>query len=339
MPRALVTGGTGFLGAHLADALARSGYDVRTFDVAPPAPGAVHEFVHGDVRDAEAVREATRGCDVVVDNAALVPVSRSSLAQYREVNVAGCSNVLDAAEAEGAYVLHISSSSIYGVVKPKDLPVTGDTPLAPIETYGQSKTEAEELVENRRRDDFPIASLRPRALMGPGRLGIFDIMFTRIRAQKRVPLLGAGNTVQLCHVDDFCGAAIAAIEQRSAGTYNIAAEDFSPRIRDDLEAMIAAVGSTSKIVPVPVLAARTLLPPLAAAGLVPFTAWHWRGAPSSFWCEVSDAKRDLGWQPTRSNVESLVDAYAHFLERSASDDEGSLHSKPLGGPLARLLRG
>lgn len=338
MARALVTGGTGFLGSHLADALARAGYEIRTLDVNPPAgDGARHEFVRGDVRDAETLRAAARGCEVVVDNAALVPVSRSSLAEYRAVNVAGCANTVDAAQAEGAFLLHISSSAIYGI--PKDLPVTLTTPVEPVETYGRSKAEAERLVDGRRRDDFPIASLRPRALMGPGRLGIFDVMFSRIRAGKRVPLLGAGNTVQLCHVDDFCSAAVAAIEQRSSGTYNIAAEEFSQTIREDLETMIAAVGSPSKVQPVPVLAARTLLPPLALMGLVPFTAWHWRAAPASFWCEVSDAKRELGWQPEHSNVGALIDSYEHYVNRSSSEADGSLHSSPLGGPLARLLRG
>jgi nucleoside-diphosphate-sugar epimerase len=339
VPRALVTGGTGFLGGHLADALARAGYQVRTLDVIRPSARRAenHEFVEADIRDRDAVRRAARGCDVVVDNAALVPVSRSSLAEYREVNVTGCANTVDAAEAEGAYLVHISSSAIYGI--PKMLPVTLETPVAPVETYGQSKAEAEALVEGRRRDGFPIASLRPRALLGPGRLGIFDLMFGRIRAGKRVPLLGAGNTVQLCHVDDFCRATLAVIGQRSNGTYNIAAEEFSTRIRDDLEQMIERVGTGAKVQPVPVVAARVLLPPLAVLGLLPFTAWHWRAAPASFWCDVSDAKRELGWGPRYSNVDALVDSYEHYLTRSASDGDGSPHSRPLEGLLARLLRG
>jgi nucleoside-diphosphate-sugar epimerase len=336
MARALVTGGSGLLGSHLADALAASGYEVRTLDVNPPRAQTPHEFVRADVRDAEAVDAAARGCEVVVDNAALVPVTRSSLAEFRAVNVGGCANVLESARRHGAYVLHISSSSIYGVVK--ELPVTRDTPIAPIETYGRSKAEAEQLVERTRSDDFPIASMRPRALMGPGRLGMFDIMFARIRAGKRVPLLGAGNTVQLCHVDDFCSAALAAIEQRSNATYNIAAEDFAWHIRDDIEALIERVGTDATVQPVPVLAARILLPPLAALKLVPLTAWHWRGAPSSFWCEVATAKEELGWQPKYSSVDALVAAYEHYLDRSPSEGLGSAHSSPLAGPLARLMR-
>lgn len=336
MPRALVTGGSGFLGTHLADALAGAGYDVRTLDILPAGPSRYgHERVLADVRDGDAVARAVSGCDVVVDNAARVPISRSSLAEYREVNVAGCEHTLEAARQVGAYVLHISSSSIYGVTD--QLPVTGATPLAPIETYGQSKMEAEAVVEARRSHDFPIASLRPRALMGPGRLGMFDIMFSRVRAGKRVPLLGAGNTIQLCHVDDFCAAALLAIEQRSNGTFNIAAEDFSSAIRDDIEALIAAVGSDATVFPIPVAAGRVLLPPLALAGVLPLTAWHWRAAPSSFWCEVETVTAELGWQPRYSNREALVAAYEHWLDR-ASDSGPSAHSAPMPGLVARLLR-
>ena len=167
---------------------------------------------------------------------------------------------------------------------------------------------------------------------------MFDVMFSRMRTGKAVPLLGANNTVQLCHVDDFCAAAMAAIEQRSNGTYNIAAEEFSWKIRDDVEAVIERIGTGARVIPIPVLAGRVLLPPAAAAGLVPFTAWHWRGAPSSFWCDISDAKRDLGWAPRHSNVGALLSAYEHLLNRPSADGGASAHSSPLRGPLARLMR-
>src|SRR5215217_7047936 len=99
MARALVTGGTGFTGSHLANALASAGWEVRTLDVNPPPPGTGHDFVQADTRDAAAMRRAVDGCEVVVENAALVPVTRSSEAEYRSVNVDGCRTTLDAAEA------------------------------------------------------------------------------------------------------------------------------------------------------------------------------------------------------------------------------------------------
>lgn len=141
--RALVTGGTGFLGSLLADALERAGFEVRVLDVLRPREDVSHrEFVEADVRDSESVRSAVRGCDVVVNNAALVPVAGSTLAEYRSINVGGTEVTLAAAREEDAYALHVSSTGMYGV--PRELPVTETTPFAPLDDYGVSKAEAEE---------------------------------------------------------------------------------------------------------------------------------------------------------------------------------------------------
>jgi nucleoside-diphosphate-sugar epimerase len=334
--RALVTGGTGFLGAHLANALAAAGHEVRTLDVNPPEDAGAHEFVRADVRDAEAVARAARDCDVVVDNAALVPVTRASEAEYRAVNVDGCRNTLDAAEAAGAYVLHISSSAIYGV--PVELPVSTGTPLTPFEPYGRSKAEAEGVVEARRAAGLTVASLRPRTLLGEGRLGLFDVIFARVRAGRRVPIFGRGqNRVQMCDVDDFCAAAAAAVDQRANGDYNIGSAGFGT-VREDLEGLIARVGSAARLQPVPAPAIRAVLRPLDLIGRSPFNEWHWRSAPESFYFDISRAREELGWEPRRTNVDALENAYRHYVRR-LGDTGASAHRRPLRGALARLLRG
>jgi len=334
--RALVTGGTGFLGAHLANALAAAGHEVRTLDVNPPEDPGAHEFVQADVRDADALRRAAAGCDVVVDNAALVPVTRASEAEYRSVNVDGCRLTLDAAEAAGAYVLHISSSAIYGV--PVELPVTTETPLAPFEPYGRSKAEAERVVEARRGAGLAVASLRPRTLLGEGRLGLFDVIFARVRAGRRVPIFGRGNNrVQMCDVEDFCAAALAAIDQRANGDYNIGSAGFGT-VREDLDGLIARVGSKARLQPVPAGAIRGVLKPLDAIGRSPFNEWHWRSAPESFYFDISRAHDELGWKPRRTNVDALENAYGHYVRR-LGETGSSAHRRPLRGVLARLLRG
>ena len=79
-----------------------------------------------------------------------------------------------------------------------------------------------------------------------------------------------------------------------------------------------------------------MLPPLAALRLVPLTPWHWRGAPAPFVADLSDAERELGWRPARSNVDALLDAYEHFLAARGAGGRG----RPTAGrPLAaaRLL--
>jgi nucleoside-diphosphate-sugar epimerase len=334
MPRILVTGGSGFLGGHLADAFTAAGWEVRTLDV-EPSPVGGREHVQGDVRDTELVARAMRGCDAVVDNAALVPVTRASEAEYRSVNVDGCRTTLDAAQACGAYVLHISSSAIYGV--PAELPVTPSTPFAPFEPYGRSKAEADRLVSRRREAGLGSASLRPRTLLGPGRLGLFDVIFSRVRAGQRVPMFGRGlNRVQMCDVGDFCAAALSAVTGRIEGDFNIGSASFGT-VRSDIEGLIRHAGTGARVQPVPVPLIRAILEPLDLIGRSPFNEWHWRSAPASFFFDLGSSREGLGWEPSKSNLEALVDCYEQYLRREG--EAGSVHQRPLKGTLARLLRG
>ena len=338
VPRALVTGGTGFLGLHLARALAGAGYEVRTLDIHEPGPHAdpEWEFVKADVRDAAAMKKAVRDVDVVVDNAALVPVTRSDTATYRSVNVDGCRTTLEAAREADVYALHISSSAIYGV--PDELPIMPTTPLAPFEPYGASKAEADRLVGRLREDGQTVGGLRPRTLLGEGRLGIFDVIFARVRAGKRVPMFGAGrNKVQMSDVEDFCSAALAAIERHANDDYNVGAGDFGT-VRADLQQLIDHAGTNAKLLPVPTAAIRAVLQPLDLIGKSPFNVWHWKSAPKPFYFDLAKTKQGLGWEPRYSNAQALIRAYEHYLARPEATS-ASAHRRPLEGGLAKVLRG
>jgi len=337
MPRALVTGGAGFAGSVLAEALERAGHDVRILDLHPmDDPPPSWEVVRGDVRDADAVARAVRGCHVVVDNAALVPVSRSTPDEFLSVNAQGARNVLSAARAEGAYALHISSSSIYGV--PAELPVRETTPLRPFEPYGASKAAGERVVEEERARGLRVASLRTRAIVGAGRLGLFELVFRRIRGGRRVPLFGSGSaTIQMCDAADFASAALAMVEQRADGAYNVGAR-VQGTVRDDLETLIARAGTGARLQPVPVWAIRTVLRPLDVVGRSPFTRWHWVASDTTFYADMSKAESELGWRPRHSTSEALWRAYEGWL--SAPEGGGrSPHRRPLEGRFARMLRG
>ncbi|MFN8159997.1 MAG: NAD-dependent epimerase/dehydratase family protein, partial [Solirubrobacterales bacterium] len=100
--RALVTGAGGFIGAHVAAALAAAGAEVRAFDLDPAGdhPAGV-EPVAGDIRDPDAVGAALEGCDAVFHLAALYSFSRAHAEQMRAVNVEGTRALLDAAARGG----------------------------------------------------------------------------------------------------------------------------------------------------------------------------------------------------------------------------------------------
>jgi nucleoside-diphosphate-sugar epimerase len=318
------------------NALSDAGYAVRVLDIVDPREPLREgqTFIRADVRDAAAMRAATEGCDVVVDNAALVPITKSSQAEFDDVNLNGCRTTLEAARSAGAYLVHISSTSIYGI--PKQMPVTEQTPLEPFEIYGESKAKAERFVHEQREQGMVVSSLRSRSLLGKGRLGIFEPIFSRIRQNKAVPMFGTGsNVLQMCDARDFSAAMLACIERRANDDYNIGAAEYGTP-REDFRALLERVGSTSRLVPIPVWAVRAVMQPFSLVGRSPFTAWHWHSGNATFYASLEKAERELGWKSQYSNVDALEHAYNEFTGGTLG---GSAHTAPLPGILARLLRG
>jgi nucleoside-diphosphate-sugar epimerase len=149
---ALVTGGAGFIGAHLARLLVGRGCRVRVIDnFASGSRGRLAELapdvavVEGDVRDAVALAEAMAGVDTVFHLAALVSVAQSvkQPVESFDVNLLGTLRVLEAAREAGVgRVVLASTCAVYGDTAA--LPVSERTPPAPVSPYAASKLAAEE---------------------------------------------------------------------------------------------------------------------------------------------------------------------------------------------------
>ncbi len=151
MARCLVTGGAGFIGSHLVEALLERGHDVRVLDNFStgdrenllPVAGEI-EIVEGDLRSFERVLTATRDCEIVFHQAALPSIPRSieDPITTTAVNVTGTLNVLLAARDAGVRrVLYASSSSVYGATPVEAR--TEDLQVAPLSPYGVSKLAGE----------------------------------------------------------------------------------------------------------------------------------------------------------------------------------------------------
>lgn len=335
--RALITGGTGFVGVHIARALLARGYAVTCLDINEPDQFFPDDadFVRGDVCSRAAVRSAVADSDVVVANAALVPVTQAGEAEFMRVNAGGTDVTLSVAREAGAHAVYISSSAIFGV--PEVCPLPPDAPLRPFEAYGASKAEGERIVRRYREEGMIVASLRPRTLVGAGRLGLFEMIFERVRSGKRVPIFGRGrNRVQLADAGDYATAVALAIEQGAGGDYNIGAARFGT-VRQDIEDLIVAVGSSSVVQPIPVSAIKAVLVPAAALHASPFSAWHWKSAAEDFFFDISSSVHELGWVPERSNAEAMIAAYREHA-RAPQDSGSSAHRRPLSGAIGRLLR-
>jgi len=146
----LITGGAGFIGSNIAQSLLERGEEVRILDnfSTGKRENIAHlngaELLEGDIRDLEVIREAMKGTDFCLHQAALPSVARSvkDPAQTNEVNVGGTLNVLVAAvEASVKRLVYASSSSVYGDTP--TLPKSEDLPPGPLSPYAVSKFAGE----------------------------------------------------------------------------------------------------------------------------------------------------------------------------------------------------
>ncbi len=335
---ALVTGGSGYFGSLLVSELARRGYRCRVLDQndAPDRPPAV-ELIRGDVRDSATVRRACEGVDVVFHNVAQVPLAKSR-ALFESVNVAGTGTLLDACEDAGvAKVVHTSSSAIYGV--PESNPLTESSPPRPAEAYGQAKLDAEGLCGAAVSRGLDVSIVRPRTILGHGRLGIFTLLFDWIADGADLFVLGRGeNRYQFVHAADLADACIRAGERPGPAAYNVGTDRFGT-MREALEHLVEHAGVASCVRSVPAAPAVGAMRITGTLDLTPFAAYHWIMYGRSLWFDSARVCEELGWTPRYSNDEMLAESFDWYMSHRASLADGaSRHRSPVREGVLRLGR-
>src|SRR5699024_9665202 len=187
------------------------------------------DFVEGDVRDEETVRDAIDevDADAIVHTAAALPLWDDQ--RIRETTIDGTRNVLWAAkEADVERVVYVSSTAVYGTHDHH--PITEESPLDGVGPYGEAKIEAEKICDDFRRMGMCVPILRPKTFIGPKRLGVFQVLFDWIESGANVPMVGWGNNqYQLMHVYDLVRAMefmFAKDEEDVNTTFNVGAEEF-----------------------------------------------------------------------------------------------------------------
>ncbi|MGD9645712.1 MAG: NAD-dependent epimerase/dehydratase family protein [Pirellulales bacterium] len=223
MPRALVTGGAGFIGSHLVDALLAAGWDVRVLDNLSTGrrehlPRAA-EFMEGDICDPQFATQASQGVDVVYHLAARVSVRDSFdyLVEHNTTNVTGTLVQLRGAAQAGVrrFVL-ASSMAVYADAAPGTRN-TEDHPTRPLSPYGISKMAAEEYVLL----GAPAFGIEPVVLRffntyGPRQayspyVGVVTIFITRLLQGLPCSIYGDGEQCRdFVHVSDVVQACLAA---------------------------------------------------------------------------------------------------------------------------------
>lgn len=339
----MVTGGTGFLGCHIARRFLAEGSELRLVDLLPleePDLIGCAEAVAADVRDAAAMRRACEGVDVVVHTAAALPI-QGSREVIQAVNVTGTENVLEGAVAAGVRrVIAISSTALYGI--PEVHPLYEDSPIEPLGLYGESKHALEQACQRYRQRGLDVTIVRPKTFIGTGRLGLFQILFDWIQRGKKIPILGPGhNHYQLLAVTDLVDALWRMATQDAAKNelFNIGADRFGT-VREDLEALCRHAATGSRLVSVPAGPAQAALRALEVLHLSPLVEWHYKTAAKDSFVSVDKAKRMLGWQPEKSNAEVLIETYDWYLAHYQAylGKVGLTHRVPWDQKILKVVR-
>lgn len=228
--RVLVTGGCGFIGSHLCEALKISGYEVRAYDLYNSQghkgwlEGKDIEVVLADVRDFHATKQAMKGCYAVMHLAALIDIPYSYIAphSYIETNVMGTLNVLQAARETGVEkVICTSTSEVYGSAQ--YTPMDEKHPLVAQSPYAASKIAADQLALSFYRSyGLPVTIARPFNAFGQRQStravipSIIKQMPNKVKVGSLIP------TRDFTHVSDTVAGMIACLKRGDAGEiYNL----------------------------------------------------------------------------------------------------------------------
>lgn len=322
MKKILVTGGTGFVGANLTEALLHKGFNVKIFrrenSDLRALEGIEVEHCIGDVRDSESLKRAMKGCDTVFHTAAMVTFEKSKADEQREVNVGGTRNVVEACLACGVERL-VHTSSVAAIGYPPDGELANEeTPFNWARTWGYkfSKHKAEEEIFVGVKKGLDAVIVNPSVIIGERDIHFHGGDLIRRVKKGHVPLYIEGG-MNVVYVGDVVRGHIAAAERgRTGERYILGGENLTHQ--EIFKRTASIVGGFSPIAKLPLSFLRTGarvieqvsnllgIEPLITPDLV-------SGAGKFNWLCCEKAKRELDYHVT-SFDQSILSAYNWYRD-------------------------
>jgi nucleoside-diphosphate-sugar epimerase/tetratricopeptide (TPR) repeat protein len=320
--RILITGSRGLIGTETMRCLAEAGHEPVPFDIAhePETPG------HGDIRNADQLRQAMAGCDGVISLAAVSRVidGERNPELCWDVNVNGTETVLRVALEQPAdrrpWVVYASSREVYG--DSATLPVPEDAPLEPVNIYGRSKAAAEAAVGRAREAGLATAIVRFSNVFGSTadhRDRVVPAFARAAATGGTISIEGAGNTFDFTHVEDVGRGLALLVECLKDGHRALPPIHFVGGRAVSL-GELAEMARTAALAPVEIRTA----PPRN------FDVAHFRGDPAR-------AEALLGWRAEISvedGLRRLIQAYAAEAEpgQAAETPQPATPATKVGSP-------
>ena len=322
----ILFGGDGFVGRQLAKRLSEASEEVIVADIVDDHRSVYPDatFLDCDVTDPAAIDRGPMAAGYMVYNLSAKMLSPIQIRAKRHdffypVNYDGTKNIIEAMDKAGAAKLvHYTTDMVYGHTVM--FPMTEDHPVGPLGEYGQSKLDTEILAEEWRPRGMDITLLRPRLIIGPGRLGILSKLFKLIDMNLPVPMIGSGkNPYQFVSVFDCAEAAYLAYKAGVPNeAYNLGSLN-PPPVRKLLGDLVRHAGSKSILVPTWGFAVKRTLDLLDAVNLPLMDPEQYLIADEMCVLDVSKAERELGWVPAYRDEDMLIAAYDEYRAAGAAD--------------------
>lgn len=314
----IIFGGEGFTGRVICEYLKNKNQKVLSVDLVRRSQDRHYFFA--DITDKASLEEIPLQSDDIVYHLAarqyhVKPPRKNRDDYFRWVNFGGTKNILEWMKERGARrLVYFSTDMVYGI--PQSLPIPPDHPTKPVGPYGRSKLEAERLCQlYRENEKFQITILRPRLIIGPGRLGILTKLFWLMSHNLPVPLIGSGkNAYQMVSVFDCASAAMLAWEKGIPNADLNLGSAHPPRVRDLMAGLIKRIQSRSLLVPLPANLLKTGLATLGMLGFELMFREQYSIANLQYEVDIRPTERVLGWVPQYSDEEMIWQAYTYYLQ-------------------------
>jgi len=318
----LVTGANGFVGRELCRSLIEDGMEVRatvrSSDRIPFLPIRAESVVVGNVGPDTEWGEALRGVDVVIHTAARIPQKKETCAnpleEYLRINSYGTKQLLSQAmECPIQRFIYISSINVNGP-KPGNVPFNEEDPPHPEGYYGQSKWEAEKILnEAKSKAEFPIVILRSPWIYGPGVRDNFLKLLRLIEKGVPMPFARLQNRLSFMYLGNLIDAIKCCLSHPSTADKTYCLSDgIDMAVSDLIEIMAKAMGRAPKLLSFPVGCVRLMGNILGKSAEMERIINPLRQSCDRF-------KDELGWKPPFTTEEGIAETVHWYLSQKKKE--------------------